>query len=139
MITKMRPRYYCDFCKKSGGSKHHMQRHESSCTRNPDRECLMCRYALCKTSKEDVEKMVKIILDSIIEYDKGDFYTEVFCDGLSESIVMEQIREISPCPACILSALVLAKKPSMFPSFDYKEEKKKVFTSYKSDREFPYY
>ena len=35
-------RYYCDHCKKSGCSKHHMAKHEKGCTMNPHRECGVC-------------------------------------------------------------------------------------------------
>lgn len=35
-------RYYCDFCKKAGGSSYHMQNHEVFCTNNPARQCRMC-------------------------------------------------------------------------------------------------
>lgn len=39
---KMRPRYYCDHCKKVSGSKSAMAIHEAHCTANPDRTCRMC-------------------------------------------------------------------------------------------------
>lgn len=45
MRTALRTRYYCDFCKKSGGSKPAMAKHETSCTNNPDRVCRMCKFA----------------------------------------------------------------------------------------------
>lgn len=35
-------RYYCDFCKKSGCSGHHIVKHETHCCRNPNRVCRMC-------------------------------------------------------------------------------------------------
>lgn len=37
MKTKRKLRYYCDWCKKSGGSKHHLAKHERGCTLNPRR------------------------------------------------------------------------------------------------------
>lgn len=42
MLTKMRPRYYCEHCKKGSGSPSAMRRHESACTLNPQRKCRMC-------------------------------------------------------------------------------------------------
>ncbi|MEI4518670.1 MULTISPECIES: hypothetical protein [unclassified Stenotrophomonas] len=39
MRSFIRTRYGCDFCKKVGGSKHHMQKHEAGCTNNPNRHC----------------------------------------------------------------------------------------------------
>ena len=41
MITKMRPRYYCEHCKKGSGSPSYMKRHEAACTLNPNRICRM--------------------------------------------------------------------------------------------------
>ena len=38
-------RFYCEFCKKSGASGGHMAKHERGCTRNPQRECGMCKAA----------------------------------------------------------------------------------------------
>ncbi len=38
-------RYYCDHCRKAGGSKGHMARHESGCTANPQRQCRICAQA----------------------------------------------------------------------------------------------
>lgn len=45
MITKLRPRYYCEHCKKSGGRKDVIARHEAGCTANPSRVCGCCRLA----------------------------------------------------------------------------------------------
>lgn len=42
MKMVMRPRYYCDFCKKKGGSAWHIRTHEANCTNNPSRGCRMC-------------------------------------------------------------------------------------------------
>lgn len=42
MRTVMRPRYYCDHCKKGNGSPSAMKRHERGCTLNPGRVCGMC-------------------------------------------------------------------------------------------------
>lgn len=42
MREEKRWRYYCDYCGKSGGSKHHMRQHETACTNNPGRLCGMC-------------------------------------------------------------------------------------------------
>ena len=41
MRMAMRPRYYCDHCKKVSGSPSAIRRHESGCTANPGRVCAM--------------------------------------------------------------------------------------------------
>jgi len=47
--------YYCDFCKKKGMSKHHMSKHEMSCTMNPNRKCGLCGYNGIKPKEIDDE------------------------------------------------------------------------------------
>ena len=42
MKAVKRWKYYCDHCKRSGGSKHHLSRHELACTNNPERICRVC-------------------------------------------------------------------------------------------------
>ena len=39
MRVKQVNRYYCDFCRKHGLSRHAMAGHELKCTLNPEREC----------------------------------------------------------------------------------------------------
>lgn len=45
MRSFLRTRYGCDFCKKVGGSKPHMIKHEAGCTNNPNRDCSMHHIA----------------------------------------------------------------------------------------------
>lgn len=45
MITKLRPRYYCEHCRKSAASASSMASHEKACTANPRRECNHCPLA----------------------------------------------------------------------------------------------
>lgn len=55
MKSVLRMRHYCDFCKKSTGTKQSMVKHESSCTANPERVCRMCAYAgLAQQSMTDL-------------------------------------------------------------------------------------
>lgn len=42
MRRKPSYRYYCDYCKKSGGSGSAMAIHEKHCTMNPNRVCRFC-------------------------------------------------------------------------------------------------
>lgn len=142
MKTKLRHRYYCDFCKKSGGSKYHMEIHEKHCTSNPHRECRMCSVKNpTYTNKYEghiTKEMVRIIKDSICEDSLG---REYFNDDYTEQSVIERLEEITGCPACLLSALVLSKRTSMFPSFKYKERKEALFEDFNDDDsyEFPHY
>lgn len=80
MITKMRPRYYCEHCGKGTGSPSYMRRHESGCTLNPNRDCGMCREDYQKTPAE-----LLAILNA---------------EGFKA-----MCQAANYCPACILSAL----------------------------------
>ncbi len=77
-------RYYCDFCKKSGGGKAAMKLHEGRCIRNPNRTCGFCYAAGLET--HSIPELVKAAA--------GDLnYTE--------------LRELtSSCPACMLCGIV---------------------------------
>lgn len=81
----MRPRYYCDHCKKGSGSPSFMKRHEVGCTLNPQRVCGMC--ALVNDGRglaPPRDELVRIM-------DAEGFTT---------------MREAAmDCPACILAAL----------------------------------
>lgn len=59
MKTVLRPRYYCDFCKKSGGGSHAMKTHEAHCTNNPNRDCRMCALL---GGGDDLPELIKVAL-----------------------------------------------------------------------------
>lgn len=83
----MRPRYYCDHCNKGNGSPSAMKRHESGCTKNPQRVCKMCAKLADEGGPEpgpSRDELVKI-MDA---------------DGFKSMCAVA-----NDCPACILSAL----------------------------------
>ena len=87
MRREKRWRYYCDHCKKSGGSSYHMKRHENGCTLNPERTC-----GLCEQTGQDLHPHVI------------KFATGLMQDNSSKKI--KELRDsIGSCPACILSVL----------------------------------
>lgn len=93
MRTAMRPRYYCDYCKKGSGSPSAMIRHERSCTANPDRVCNMCALL----GLEHSPGSNKIIAAKLL------------ADGADYQEVMRELRaNADGCPACILAALRLS-------------------------------
>lgn len=83
MRTKLVNRYYCDFCKKSGGSIYWMRRHEERCTNNPNRVCGMCAI-----DGSVLQKSMKELSDALLA---GGM------DGLREAA--------EGCPACIFAAI----------------------------------
>jgi len=87
MKTKMRPRYYCDHCKKGSGSPSHMIRHERGCTLNPHRAC-----GVCKNVGPDVAALSSVALT-------GD--------------IAKLIDAADGCPACVLAAIRQANWPTV--------------------------
>jgi len=102
MRRERRWRYYCDFCKKSGGSGGHIRRHERGCTSNPERHCGMC----------DAAELVQRPLPELLGALAGG---------------MDALREAADsCPACILAAIVQTEyevRPHEALSFNFKAER----------------
>ena len=109
MKAVKRWRYYCDHCKKVGGHRHVIERHESSCVRNPNRICRMCQMM-------DVTQQP----------------TEALRVALRNGGVAS-VREVAQgCPACILAAIVGSRNaliaqgnwdhPEDWSTFDFKKE-----------------
>ena len=79
MKSMMRWRHYCDYCKKSTGTKPAMVKHEKGCTLNPERVCSMC------TRMGEVQLTIEQL-------------TEAYLKGF------KTLREAChDCPACILA------------------------------------
>ena len=90
MRSQLRMRHYCDFCKKSGGTKPAMERHERGCTGNPDRHCRMCEI------RGNVHHPMPELIAAVGNGDR---------DG------MTRLRELTDdCPACILATLRQSKE-----------------------------
>lgn len=120
MKSAKRWRYYCDHCKKSGGSKYHMERHEKVCTRNPDRSCRMCRYLIDEPTP-NLKEMINIVNKGVDDFD--------WIDGALEKTtedVLKKLKEITKCPACRLAAICQAKEGEII-QFNYKKEKEEFW------------
>lgn len=87
MLMKMRPRYYCEHCKKGNGSPSAMKRHESGCTLNPQRVCGMCRMLAKEGGPEPAPSR-----DELVRIMDTEGFTAM-CEAANK------------CPACILAAL----------------------------------
>ena len=97
----MRPRYYCDHCKKGTGSPSYMRRHEPSCTNNPNRVCRMCSHG-----EPSVQDHVAILQrpGNTLEDWQGK---------------MKALREETEnCPCCILAAIRQSKVQKFEPADD---------------------
>ncbi|MCP3684306.1 MAG: hypothetical protein GY861_16635 [bacterium] len=143
MRAVRRWRYYCDYCKKSGGSKYWMKRHEKSCTNNPERVCKMCIYANGDHHQPgDLVELKEIIktsttLDAVKIF--GTHGALDFCDMWSFTIpqaeVLKRLWEITSCPACIFAAIRQSGLSFMFDKFDFKKERDSVFKEYNQNQE----
>jgi hypothetical protein len=85
MRTKRVNRYYCDFCRKAGQSKHHLQKHESRCTLNPNRVC-----GVCKMLERHTRPMAELI---------------ALLPAWNDPQTPDDVPDINNCPACILAAI----------------------------------
>ena len=150
MRIKRVNRYYCDFCKKSGCSKFHLQQHESSCTANPDRVCRMCKFVaddggdceqkpmaelLALLPKGPCQvcggKHVEIHANSL---GAAETFSCLHCDELRArtTLAMATLRQATDnCPMCILSALRQAGLCGYVgtENFDFKKERESLFAS----------
>lgn len=109
--------YYCDHCAKSGRSASHMKKHEMHCTKNPKRECRMCK---CVNNKQpEMETMLCVI-------GTAEQMADNETNMLRFDINVTPIRDITHnCPACILAALRQYEGGKRhFNGFDFKKEAK---------------
>lgn len=125
MRTRKVNRYYCEYCKKSGGSASHMVRHEKHCTLNPNRWCRVCE--LIEGYRRPLEELIAVLPD-IIEKPDGFGSVTVECEGLKEAV--KELRDLADgCPACMMAALRQKgiPVPMARPEFDFKAEMAAIF------------
>lgn len=102
MRKVQRWRYYCDFCKKCGGSAGHMKRHETGCTMNPERQCGLCRLQGVGAFKALGD--LRAVFDGMPRPEMGDPDPDGFRDEIRARIARLRL-EAGGCPACIFAAL----------------------------------
>lgn len=117
-------RYYCDYCKKSGCSAYHIQRHEGACTNNPGRHCNMCNVV--QFNNKPIDELVEAL-------------------GCGDRDGVDKLRELSEgCPACMLAAIRQSKlqlqtdevdgwEQHFHVDFDYQMEKANFWSSYNDE------
>lgn len=131
MRSFVRTRYGCDFCKKVGGSKFHMAKHEAGCTNNPERVCALHHFV---TGGEEAAPSVA---------------------ELREALAMggwPLLREVShDCPACKLAALrqswVKPEPGEPWPdepqdgreNFQFKKERDEIWSAHNEAQDHGYY
>ena len=122
MRVELRKRYYCDHCKKAGGSSGHMKRHEAGCTANPARVCGVCRAA--GISAQPLPDLIALAR-KLATWHVG-FEEEGPAHGSLDAEAMKALREAADnCPACILAALRQSRCGSS--EFQFKSELLKLW------------
>lgn len=100
MRKAQRWRYYCDHCKKTGGSSFHMIRHERGCTANPNRICGVCEKG--GMSPAPLTKLIEFLQASAKRRAVHDEFTECTIDGAG----LDELRKLADgCPVCMFAAL----------------------------------
>lgn len=85
MRSKTVIHHYCDFCNKVKHTRPAMERHEASCTANPNRVCKMCRMAELEQKPQSA------------------IYAATMGATSSEEYEAKAREAVSNCPACLLA------------------------------------
>lgn len=121
----MRPRYYCEFCNKAGGSGGHIRRHEERCTLNPSRVCGMCNVL---GQKQPELSLLLAILPSKDEQRMEEEGGLVHFKNVPEEVIKKLREAAGGCPACMLAALRQRGLPvPTAEAFNFTEECKSVW------------
>lgn len=100
-------RYYCDYCRKAGGSKGHIIAHEKGCTKNPNRECGLCRFG--EQEQVPLPELIAFVEQRALLIPDDDYFYP-HNGKHTEALVNELQAKANNCPACTLAALRQSKK-----------------------------
>lgn len=125
-------RYYCDFCKKAGGSAYHIRLHEAACTANPNRECGMCEIGGC--DPKPLEELITLLPDGHKYLRRIEAAVTLETQGIHDeadeavAAALSTLREAADgCPACMLAAL-RQSGCARFSEFSWQDERDKFLT-----------
>ena len=149
MKTKTVTRYECEHCGKRGYSAGHMRRHESACTKNPNRVCRVCKMDRAEFERDEaVQPDLKILIAVLPDPEEFRFKVpESEVVSLDKKLstaaneALPKLRELSGnCPACIMAALRQAHIPvGCVSSFSFTDEMKSIWADInqaQSEREY---
>ncbi len=130
MRDALRRRYWCDYCRKGGNSRHHMAIHEKGCTLNPNRVCGVCSV-VDLGAKPLAELIAFVASNATWEAGPRDQKDRGFLDDER----VKGLRELAGGrPVCMLAALRQAKCIASHQVFDMKKELQEVWAE--NPREF---
>jgi len=126
---RMRTRCECDYCGKKNWSVGHMRKHEKHCTKNPERECRVCK--MVEGEQKAIAALMAVLPEPTTLHIEGEYDSKTYIDGaekrLNESL--PALRDLCDnCPACILAAL--RQKGILVPmatDFDFTNEMKSIW------------
>jgi hypothetical protein len=134
MKIKKVNRYWCDFCGKAGLSASHMKRHEDHCTKNPNRQCGICK--LLDQEPMPIPDLLAILPDpeQFRERYKDEWsdFEQINDSKLYDALalVFPKLRDLTGgCPACIMAALRQKGIPVPVAGdlFDYQKERAEIW------------
>ena len=129
-------KYYCDFCKKSGGHRHWIEKHEKRCTLNPNRECGMCEIG--GYVQEPIEKLSAIVKKYVKVVEDKDWPWSNYTLENDEALMKELGEAVEYCPACTLAAIRQAGVPVPVTSFDFKQACGEFWSAFNHERQDSY-
>lgn len=114
MREKTVKRYFCEYCRRSGGSKFHMAKHERGCTNNPARICTMHEFIGGGEDDTPVSENVAF---------------------LTASGFTALRAKVENCPACLLATLRQSDDPlfDQVIEFDFKVEREAFWEAYREE------
>lgn len=109
MKERLVKKWFCEHCKKSGGRRDIIERHESACTGNPNRSCRCCLMAGQKQAS--IRELLTALAKDI------DREQTIF-----SGVELTSLRAITNgCPACILTAIRNSPQP-VWADFTFADE-----------------
>lgn len=135
MKRRMAWRFTCEHCGKSSCSGGHISKHERFCTKNPARDCRMCRMV----GNEPVP--MATLLEAVEFAQDPNMGGITSDDALFRSLDLTRVRALcGGCPACLLAVVRQLKTPegiSITDSrFSWKEEREKWLNDYRAAHEY---
>lgn len=136
MKVKKVNRYYCEYCKKSGGNSYWIRKHEERCTLNPNRKCGFCN--LLDQEQPDLQEAIRLLPEPK-EYENWDEAGFVYYSSTLQTAIDEALPKlrtfVENCPACIMSALRQKGIPvPMATDFNFTKEGEAIWTEFNAEK-----
>ena len=124
----------CDHCGKKNWSKGLMRKHEMHCTKNPNRECRVCK--MVEGEQKPIAELLALLPETASWEDEYGFV--VYHEDTTKNVnaALPLLRDACEgCPACILSALRQKGIPvPLATDFDFTKEMKSLWNDICSSR-----